>query len=236
MRINLIFPFFVIYLLFLSTTYANDECKYNSEINQCLEIVKQWWSERSIEEFVCIVPDNIWTRDAREQVTYQIILDMKFREIDAEVNQYILWLEEAKDRFFGKNATQSYLVWIDEIEWQFKEWGYFDRKYRAVCWVQLASETASCMWDWYTTLSRSKDFFKETNCTNLAKTKIKIARDMAYSMMKINKAQVRKDEAKRYVWQERDKYTELTELFMLNLSYVERIWKKWSSKIKNTLK
>jgi hypothetical protein len=50
----------------------------------------------------------------------------------------------------------------------------------------------------------------------------------------LNKLQVSKDEKKLYVQEERMKYDTLLTKFMVNIGYVERIWAKWPSKIKNT--
>jgi hypothetical protein len=50
----------------------------------------------------------------------------------------------------------------------------------------------------------------------------------------LNKLQVSKDEKKLYVQEERMKYDNLLTKFMCNRGYVERIWAKGPSKIKNT--
>jgi len=51
--------------------------------------------------------------------------------------------------------------------------------------------------------------------------------------LQLNKAQVSRDQKKLYEQEQRTKYSKLSDLMMINLSYLERIWQKWPSKIKN---
>jgi hypothetical protein len=53
-------------------------------------------------------------------------------------------------------------------------------------------------------------------------------------LLLLNKLQVSQDEKKEYVQKERKKYDWLLSKFRVNIWYVERIWAKWPSKIKNT--
>jgi hypothetical protein len=47
--------------------------------------------------------------------------------------------------------------------------------------------------------------------------------------------QIRKDDKKEYFQERRSAYDKVLDLIMVNLGYIERIWKKWPSKIKDNI-
>jgi len=67
----------------------------------------------------------------------------------------------------------------------------------------------------------------------LTKVKVEIFNSVAFNVLQLNKAQVSRDQKKLYEQEQRTKYSKLSDLMMINLSYLERIWQKWPSKIKN---
>ena len=64
---------------------------------------------------------------------------------------------------------------------------------------------------------------------------MEIFNSVAFNIMQLNKAQVSKDQKKLYDHEQRTKYNKLLDIMMINVWYIERIWQKWPSKIKNPL-
>jgi len=68
---------------------------------------------------------------------------------------------------------------------------------------------------------------------SLAISKLYIYKEVAVDIMKFNKQEIREDDRKTHMQTQRKKYDEVLDLFRLNLSYMERIWKMWVSKTKS---
>lgn len=218
---------FGVYFWFFSSSYSNENtCNYQSQIDQCLSTSQP----RSITDFVCIKSDN------KEDVVYQIILDEKFKEVDENVMIYLDHLEKNKSYYFGQDKQESHLEWIDQIIRTFGKWGEFWWQLMDVCKVDgIISEAASCLWG-ETANINVKDYFsaKETICTQMAETKLNMAREVAFDILNLNKHAVRNDEHKKYVQEERTKYDELLQNMMINQGYMTKILQKTPSLTKNT--
>ena len=220
---SLFFISFLLIFVYFQAFWA-ESCKYTSEIEKCKESIKSS-TTREIEDFVCIDDDNT------EKVIYQIILDKKFKEIDKDANEYLSSLEENKDYYFWPKAKESYLEWIEKLEKNFNVyWDYWQR-YKSLCDSWIIQETADCLW-WSVSVLWAKDFLWNWDCQSLAETKLSIYKEVAYNVLKLNKDQVRKDSRTNYVSEERSMYDKITELFSINLWFLERIWMKWPSKTK----
>ena len=66
----------------MNFSYAVETCKYKDKIEECLKSD----NKLAIEEFICIAGN-------REQITYNIILDEKFKKIDEKADKYLADLE-----------------------------------------------------------------------------------------------------------------------------------------------
>lgn len=236
----LIFIFFIFWFLDVSA------CKFTWKIDECNDAVKPfltkengflypWDSIRSIEDFICL-------QDVPENRVFQIALDENFKKIDDEMDVYFDSLTNSKNLYFWKDAEFSYFDWINHI-WEKSR--YFSWLYSNAC-VDSVFESAECIENDSYLLPEDKsaisnmsamDYLKWSNweCENLAKVKIEIFNNVAFNILQLNKAQVSKDQKKLYDQEQRTKYNKVTDLFMINLSYIERIWMKWPSKIKNAL-
>ena len=218
------------WIIFLLNISYSDEniCNYTIKVDKCLDANKDW-STRSLsesEKFMCIE----WSR---EEIIYQIILDEKFSEIDDEIDWYLTNLEEQKNKYFWPSAISNYIEAVDEIESKFAIWWEYWKQYNAVCWIELIKEVQSCQ-DWTTSNINAKDYFKNTQCMNLVKLKLHIYRQVSYDILMLNKLNVRQDSAKEHMQEERIKYDEILDSMMINSWYMERISKKWPSKLLNT--
>ncbi len=224
MKINKLFKYFILYFLFVLffTVNVNAQCKYKDEIQQCKK-ANDSWTSRSIEDFVCII-------GSPEEISYQIVLDWLFKELDDEMDEYIENLEKDKTRYYWKDREKNFIDWLNEVDLQKK---YFLKEYSNICGAKIIWELVLCMDDLKTSTRNSKDYFLESDCMLLVKKKLEIYDDVTFSILMLNKQQVKADEKKTYVQWERKNYDVLLDIMMINLSYIERIWQKWPSKIQN---
>lgn len=224
-KINYIIAFlslFLVVLFYINFVDAEWGCSYSWEISQCIEANKSW-TTRSIEDFVCIVGTS-------EEIAYQVVLDKKFKELDEEMDEYIVSLEEDKDRYFWKWSEKNYIDWINEIDDKRKE--YYE-KYSKICWEEIIKEVIACNIDKKTSNRNAKNYFQETDCMSLINKKLEIFDNVTYNVLKLNKKQVKTDDKKTYDQKQRENYDKLLDDMMKNSWYMERIWKKWPSKIKD---
>lgn len=225
--------FFVssIQLSFAAESFVvSDMCTYKSEFEECIEANKNG-STRTIEEYLCLPSKNNF------EIMWQIILDKEFRKIDKEVDEYFESLENNKSYYFWKNSKEPFTNAIDLIESKFDIYWEFGKKYSAVCnstapeWV--LQRTLSCFWGSIPANESTRFFISDTFCKNLITTKLEVNKQVAYDVLKLNKHQIKQDEDKLYMQNERNKYDKLLEIVMVNVWYLERIWKKWPSKTKD---
>lgn len=235
-----IFLIFVFSFFFYWWVYS---CNVTSKINECNEalapfktkdwFVSPWASIRTIQDFVCL-------QDVPEARIFQIILDEEFRKIDDEMDIYFDSLTNSKNFYFWKEAQFSYFDWINHI-WDKSR--YFKNKFTSSCWEIVSKVGACTINDSYLLPlekpSVSNNFaldyleWSKWDCYKLVDIKMQIFNDVAFNILQLNKSQVSKDQKKLYDQEQRTKYNKVTDLMMINLSYIERIWMKWPSKIKN---
>ena len=215
---------FILFIFFINYAYW-EWCKYKWEIEMC-NAANESWTTRSIEDFVCIV----WTK---EEVSYQVVLDMEFKTLDEEMDKFVDELEKNKSTYFWIERQWTYFDWINNMHLK-KD--YFYTKYKNLCWIWIAREVIACNDDKKTAIDKSNSYFKETECMSLVDTKMEIFDDLTYSILLLNKQQIKTDEKKLYdQWQKRN-YNMLIDIMMINFWYIERILKKWPIKILNTYK
>jgi len=217
----------IINTFFLKKTSHWESCKYNNKIEKCLEANKSW-KPRSIKDFICL------TSNDKEKIIYQIVLDQEFKIIDQEIEFYLNNLEQQKDKYFWKNAKITYLWAIDEITRLFYAWWVYSKKYDKICGIQIIKEVQLCQ-SWKININNAISAFGNSTCSELARIKLNIYKKVAFDILMLNKIQVRKDTFKKYTINEIKKYDKLIDVMMINIWYMERILKKWTSKIKNTL-
>ena len=225
-------------------------CKYTSEISQCSSEVEKflpkdwsgfiwiWSSIKWFDDFVCLqAPPEI--RIA------QIAMDMNFREIDEEVDEYLENLESNKDLFFWNEAQLNYYQWVNYIYDKANE---FEEKYKAACRKSIeelwectknmlyddsdkqssigVNEAIKYLWDW-------KWWWWE--CYKLVEIKTDILSSVSYNILLLNQQSVQKDQQTLYEQETRTKYNKILDIMMINLGYIERIWQKTPSFTKNPL-
>ncbi len=239
-----IFLFIILFFFLSNSSSFASSCKYIWKINKCNEAIKpyltkdNWFiskgsSIRSIEDFVCL-------QDVPEDRVFQIVLDENFKKIDDEMDKYFDSLSFSKNLYFWKDAKFTYFDWINHI-WE--KSSYFKNLYISSC-NTIVSESASCIENNYYTLPEEKpsvsinsaiEYLEGSSwdCNKLLNVKMEIFNNVAFNILQLNKAQISKDEKKTYDQKQRNKYNNLADLMMINLSYIERIWMKWPSKIKN---
>ena len=233
---NILNKFLLITLfgLFSFYFYVNAEwntCEYRSQIDECIA-AQETWKQKSIEDFVC----TNWN-DAK--VMYQVILDMEFKKLDKQMDQYLDNLEKVKNRYFWIWATKNYIDWINDVNDKAEE---FRQKYKELCSNIILQKAISCSSDIKENRSvPNKEAIKYFNsktdgtCWNLVDTKIFIFTDVAFNILMLNKLQIKADEKKTYDQTQRWNYDHLLDIMMINLWYIERIWQKWPSKLLNPM-
>lgn len=230
----------LIFLLFLSIfnislassgdLVVSDTCEYKSEFEQC-KSANLNWQARSIEDFVCLSSQNY------VEIMWQIVLDKEFKKLDKELDTYLKNLEDNKSYYFWKDSKEPFTSWVDEIEKKFWIYWEFWEKYMNLCKAEekdtIVSKTLECFWWSVPDVESIKYFLEQTTCKKMVLMKLEINKQVAYDVLKLNKRQVKKDEDKLYMQRERNKYDKLLEIVMVNVWYLERIWKKWPSKTKS---
>ena len=216
-----------IILLFLygifSIDFAQAEwCNYKWEIDQCTK-ANDSWTTRSIEDFVCIV-------GTPEEISYQVVLDKLFKDLDDEMDIYIEWLEKNKDTYFWLSRKKSFIDGLNDIDFKKK---YFYKEYSNICWFTIMQEVLSCNKDKTTSTKNASKYFQESDCMLLVEKKLEIYDKITFSILMLNKQQIKADEKKTYDQWQKGNYTKILDLMMVNLWYIERIRQKCPTKIQN---
>jgi len=97
----------------------------------------------------------------------------------------------------------------------------------------VVNKAIKCLTNQYLPIDEVNSYFVETDCRKLVITKLEINKQVSYDILKLNKHQVRNDNKKLFRQDQRTKYDKLLEAIMVNLGFLERIWKKWPSKTKD---
>lgn len=220
------FSIYLTFLFLISTFFIDfaysEWCEYQWKIEQCVA-ANDSWTTRSIENFVCIIGTH-------EEITYQIVLDSLFKDLDEEMDKYIEDLEISKDRYFWKSRQKNFIDWLNDIDLKKK---YFYKEYSGICWAKIIEEVVSCYDDEKTSNRNAKKYFQESDCMLLVDKKLEIFDEITFSILMLNKQQIKADDKKIYDQWQRSNYDKLLDIMMINLWYAERIWQKWPSKIQN---
>lgn len=196
------------------------------QIDKCVK-AQTGNKQREIEDFICIQ----WTK---EKIAYQIILDKRLKEIDEKIEKQISDLEENKWYYFWKDKQKSYIDAVQNIINTYNIDGEFWIEYYKVC-NSVHEEVITYLPPSVQFKNAAWYFAEESNtCYLMTFQKLAIYKQVSYDLLLLNKLQVSKDEKKLYQQEERTKYDWLLSKFTVNIWYVERIWAKWPSKIKNT--
>lgn len=218
--------FFILFISFWISSVFSATWNLKDQVQECVNTV----NKRAIEDFLCV---GWW----EQFVAYQILLDKRFKEIDTEIEVYIWELEKNKSFYFWIDKSETYLDAVQQIINKYGPTWDFWKKYALVCsW--LANEVIAE----FGTLENSNAAIMLVNpgvnsknpCEQLADQKLAIYKQVSYDVLLLNKLQISQDEKKLYVQEQRSKYDSLLSKFSINLGYVERIWAKWPSKIRNT--
>lgn len=233
----------ICFLFFFSPVFAEWEdvvsCEYMGQIDECENANINGTPEpRSLKEwgawFECPMI-SVSRNEFYEKIAYQVVLDIEFTKIDTEMDEYIGYLDENKDLYFWPNAQKNVLEGINEIEAKFGEYWEYWKKYNTLCdgtnkeWV--IQKSMACLGG-KTSTNWAKTFVSESTCQDIFIEKLLIYKSTAYKILQLNKSQVRKDNKKEFFQERRTKYDAIYDAMMVNLGYMERIWRKWKSKIK----
>lgn len=194
------------------------ECEYAGAYEQC-RAAHENNATRSMTDPLCSPnPDA-------ESILDQIILDVRFREIDEQAKQYLVQLEADKDKYFWANAEEWVLRAIDDITKNFGvQWVYY-KQYKELCDGGILAERATCTKKIPNPAAalRIKESQNATSCMNLVHFKLDVFTNVAYTQLKLNKSAVNTDAHQEYVQQERTKYGTLLSMMQTILGYIGRL-------------
>ncbi len=220
------FTLLLLFLLIWNISNVNAwSCEYKWKIDQCIEA--QNWNTKSIEDFVCIT----WNK---EEITYQVILDMEFKKIDKKMDKYMENLENNKSTYFWVWASKTYIDAVNDIH---DIWNQFKADFFELCSDTIITKVLSCSASKKTTIVEWLKYFlyEWSSCKKLAEKKVSIFKDVSFSVLMLNKMQISADDKKLYDQWQRSNYDHLLDIMMINLWYIERIWQKWPSKLANPM-
>jgi len=181
------------------------------------------------------IEDNEWIVNN----IFQDSINKNFEPIDKRAEEILINLNSQKNYCFGYEKQMNFTECVDYMEKVFsinsEEFVIWENGYAKACekslveTIEKTSEKAISSVDVKTIL---KINWNSKTCSELYAFKLAIYKQVAYDILKKNKYFILKDEQKKYVQENRKKYDNLDNLIRVNLSYIERLWKKWPSKTK----
>nr|MDD3720339.1 hypothetical protein [Candidatus Gracilibacteria bacterium] len=225
------FIFFLVFLFFTAGVYSlkadntNTSCKYQDKIDECFN-ANQNGDANSIEDYICAQSSD------KEEIAYQIILDLKFKEIDKEAVKFLDSLQKGKDYYFGPNKQATYIDGINYINEAFGKYGTLWKKYKSFCDptdnTSIIKDYLSC--SKYTTTVEASQYFTETECMTLVEYKLNTFKKIAYNVLGTNKLQVMRDYRKKQFQTTRTMYDNLIDNMNINLDDITKINNQWNYK------
>lgn len=220
---------YYIYLIFLVfwLNYQNVfcACEYQGEIDQCVETNKNPWWARKITDFVCAESND------KEWIIYQIIFDMKFKEIDKDVENFLWTLQNSIQYYYWPDKNDSYINWINYINELFSPNWTLRNRYNKFCspWDDnsIISNYIQCItgdtWQKSASVSRASTYFSEWTCENLVIDKLTIYKKVAYNLLQVNKLDFLKDFRKKQLKATKVTYDKVVSNMIASLDYITRI-------------
>ncbi len=220
MKLIKISIFFVFLLFFINEADAN--CKYQSEIDRCIEANKSTWA-RGIEDFICVNSND------REEIAYQIIFDLKLKEIDKEAENFLISLQNHPSYYFWADKAESYLEWLKYINDLFWRYWILRKRYESFCNPEsensiIKNYFACTKWEnKYTEISKSYHFLQGSTCMSAVELKLFIYRNIAYDLFQFNKLYVLNEYRIKQLKWTREKYDKVIGAMFINLDYILRV-------------
>ena len=218
---NLLILFFITVLFsFIITNWKYTKnvtnCSYSWKIEQCMNNQD---NIRSISNFVCI-------NGSLEEVTLQVVLDEKFKEIDKTIEEYLDKLEKDKSYYFWPDRKEEFTNAINDIEKYLWPGWVFEKEYKKLCDWEILWEAVKCLWNKISNVNAAsylKSNDSQDKCRSLYKLSLINYRDTAYAILKENKFQVMHDNHKKFTQIQRKKFDELIDYMLENRGYLDDI-------------
>lgn len=219
MHKKIYYPFFVVLFLHSSISLQAEDwegiwdCAYASQFEQCV-VANQNGRARSITDFVCYE----W-RDPNK-ILDQIIIDMKFQEIDTEIVSYLEGLEDDKERaLYQPNEL------INEIVYNLSKEGEYYKRYKEICQSWMLTERLSCSEEIPNVVGANYldgGSYDSRVCMDIVNMKIDIFEEIAYNVTALNKSTVLIDAKQLFKQDEKERYHVLMDLIRAILGFLER--------------
>jgi hypothetical protein len=223
---------FIYLVMIFSVLYiqvANWTCEYQSEIDECVEANEFAWA-RDITDYVCVDtnPANV------EKIAYQIIFDLKLKEIDKEAENFLKTLEDNTQFFYWPEKSESYLDGIYYINEVFSHKWLLWKKYNNYCDPSkdesIIKSYMDCIW-WdeeskSASIQEASTYFWQSKCEQLVNIKLYIYKKVAYNLLQVNKLDFLKEFRIKQTKATREKYDEIIWNMYVNLDNIMRINKQ----------
>lgn len=233
MKNNLIIILFFYFLFNYAITSANslnqyidnlraNWCEYLSQFEECVTSS----NPSSIEDFICLDKNH----NDKDQILWQIILDLRLKEIDRDIYDYLNDLDKAKFDYFWTSSSLTQEDASRDIENSFRN---FQNRYTRECAPNglINRDFLSCTW-WVNVFSLWTNF--SSDCNKINDVKIFAKKRAAYTLMHMNSHLVQRDTRAVFEEEQRTLYSRLIDKFYLQLSFVQRMWAKWTVRTPNT--
>ncbi|MDA9129344.1 hypothetical protein N9J72_02610 [Candidatus Gracilibacteria bacterium] len=215
---NIIYIIAILSILSFSGVSAAEEnegtCAYAAQFEQCA-VANKNGTALSIEEFRCIQnPDQSRMLD-------NIILSIKFKEIDTQVELFLEDIRNDKQRIVDNREEV-----IDDIWYYLDREGYFYNQYQAVCNSGLLTERLSCTQEIPNVVGAlylDGSNYDSRPCMNSVNTKINAYLWVADQILPLATSEYQNDTKQLYRQEERDRYTMLVDLMRAILGFLERL-------------
>jgi len=170
---------------------------------------------------------------------FQEEINKNFKSIDDKAELFLDNLNKSKNYCFGPNRQMTFVECSDYIEKVFSinsdelvNWEIWYAKAcenALVATIQKQKDKAISAVE--AKIILAKDYWSKS-CSELYKFKLSVFKSVAYDILKKNKYAILRDEHKKYTQKNRTLFDDLLDGFRVSLSYIERLWKGWTSKTK----
>lgn len=198
--------------------------EYFQKVCSCFK-AREEGSARSLKNPIC--PE---TADMPEgKVAYQVILDMKFGEIDKEIKAYLKSLQKNTTKDISQVMKNTKLIIEDTSE------GSYASRYQNICEKTSSNGIISAMVATFKGISTDTVVEYEKDCKALVAAKMVVYKNMAkiISMQSVMKS-YQKDK-NTYMSSLRQEYVKFFEKWDSYIAGLGRIKAKWNSKVKNPM-
>ncbi len=192
--------------------------------------------------WIFIFSNSYWLKNTSwlEDNIFQEAINKNFKPIDKRAETFLINLNKNKNFCFWPEKQMNFIECVNYIEKIFSIYSYefvlWENGYAKACEnsllevIKKQKNNAISAISSKTILDKSSE---SNSCSALYKFKLQIYKSVAFDILKKNKYTILRDQHKKYIQENRTRYSKLLNLIRINIWYIEKIWKAWPSKTKN---